>query len=240
VSGTLTPSRRRGVEYLDDPAVAQALRHRSHRDIAVANALFGGTRALLRELGASLSDVGSTATILDVGTGTGETTSLVRRFAERHGVTLQTIGLDSDEGLARATRRSAQAAVCASALELPFADRSIDIVTCSQVLHHFHGPDLPALVREMNRVARVRVIVSDLRRSWLAVAGLWIASFPLLFHPVSRHDGVVSILRGFTVAELRELVYQTVGAEALVRRRFVFRVTASWTPSPPASIAARP
>ena len=237
--GTLTPSRRRGVEYLDDPAVAETLRHRSHRDIAVANALLGGTRALLGELRATFAGVGPKATLLDVGTGTGEAMASARRFGAKHGVSLHTIGLDSDEGLARSSRELAQDAVCASALELPFADASIDIVTCSQVLHHFHGPDLPALVREMNRVARVRVIVSDLRRSWMAVAGLWVASFPLLFHPISRHDGIVSILRGFTVAELRELVYQTVGVEPTVRRRFVYRVTASWTPTAPAPSVAR-
>jgi SAM-dependent methyltransferase len=230
VPATLTPSRRRGVEYLDDPEVAHALRHRSHRDIAVANALFGGTRAMLRELRESLADAGRTATLLDVGTGTGEATALSRRFAAKHGVALDTIGLDSDPGLALSSRRHAQEAVCASALALPFADRSVDIVTCSQVLHHFHGAELATLVREMNRVARLRVIVSDLRRNWIAVAGLWIASFPLRFHPVSRHDGIVSILRGFTVAELRELVYHSVGVEPMVRRRFTFRVTASWTP----------
>jgi hypothetical protein len=82
----------------------------------------------------------------------------------------------------------------------------------------------------MHRVARHRVIISDLRRSWVAAAGIWTASFPLRFHPVSRHDGVLSVLRGFTVAELRALVYESCGAHALVCRRAGFRLTASWAP----------
>lgn len=227
----LTPSRRRGVEYLDDPSVAHELRQRSHRDIAIANALFGGTRALLRELRECIAGATRALSLLDVGTGTGETTGLAQHFAARHGVMLETIGLDSDCGLARDARRYAREGVCGSALALPFADRSIDIVTCSQVLHHFDGDDVPTLIREMDRVARTRVIISDLRRSWMAVAGLWFASFPLRFHPVSRHDGIVSIFRGFTVAELRTLVYDSVGVSPLVHRRLMFRVTASWTPS---------
>jgi hypothetical protein len=80
-------------------------------------------------------------------------------------------------------------------------------------------------------VARHVVIVSDLRRSWLAVAGLWMVSFPLRFHPVSRHDGVVSILRGFTRHDLRGMVKRAVSADAEVRHRLGFRVTAVWTPN---------
>jgi len=83
---------------------------------------------------------------------------------------------------------------------------------------------------EMNRVARVRVIVSDLRRSWIAAAGLWIASFPLRFHAVSRHDGVVSVMRGFTPEELGDTVREAVARKTVVHRRRAFRVTTSWTP----------
>lgn len=227
----LVPSRRRGIEFLDAPDVDPSLRTRSHRDIAVSNALFGGTAALLAELRLALPSLPPDATFVDVGTGTGEATALAERCARPFGITLRTIGLDSDGGLARASRRFAHHGVCASALALPFADGSVDVVACSQVAHHFEEGELCTLVREMHRVARRRVIISDLRRSWLAVAGLWSSSFPLRFHPVSRHDGVVSILRGFTLAELRTLVYETVGVRPTVRRRWAFRLTASWAPA---------
>ena len=82
----------------------------------------------------------------------------------------------------------------------------------------------------MNRVARTRVVISDLRRSFVAAGGLWLASFILNFHSVSRHDGVVSIMRGFLPAELSELVSSVSGRKEVVRRRLAFRVTTSWTP----------
>jgi hypothetical protein len=103
---------------------------------------------------------------------------------------------------------------------------------CSQTLHHFDDAGAAAVLRELNRVARVRVIVSDLRRSWLAAAGLWIASFPLGFHPVSRHDGVVSIMRGYAGDELLRLVASATGQTPVVRRRIGWRVTATWRPNP--------
>jgi SAM-dependent methyltransferase len=122
--------------------------------------------------------------------------------------------------------------VCADAFRLPLRDRSVDVVTCSQLLHHFTEPDGARLLAELSRVARARVIVSDLRRSWLAAAGFWLASWPLGFHPGSRHDGVVSVLRGFTADELRAQVRAACGAAPRVRRRLGWRVTAAWTPAP--------
>jgi ubiquinone/menaquinone biosynthesis C-methylase UbiE len=115
-------------------------------------------------------------------------------------------------------------------MQLPFEDNSVDVVMCSQVLHHFTTSDAAVVLREMNRVARVRVIVSDIRRSWLAAAGLWLASFPLRFHAVSRHDGVVSVMRGFTPKELSDTVHQAIAWRPLAHRRRGFRVTTSWVP----------
>ena len=53
----LTPSRRRGHEFLDDPAIDAALVVRSLTDVARANALFGGRRAVLRAVAGALPEV---------------------------------------------------------------------------------------------------------------------------------------------------------------------------------------
>jgi SAM-dependent methyltransferase len=233
VRGMLTPSRRRGVEILDAPDVDPELVKRSLADVARANALFGGTSSALDELGNALQEVPREATLLDVGTGLGDIPCRAREQARRNGVELTTIGLDSAAELASASRPSVDFAVCADALRLPFADNSVDIVMCSQVLHHFVGTESAELLREMDRVARVRVIVSDIRRSWIAAAGLWLASFPLRFHAVSRHDGVVSVMRGFTPEELEDTVHEAISRRPVAHRRRAFRVTTSWAPVRP-------
>ena len=226
----LTPHRRRGVEYLDQSDDA-ALQRRSHRDIALANSLFGGTRAAFAELEAMLPRGGGEVTLLDVGTGTGDIPERLVRLAARAGVTLRVVGLDGRIELVKATREWPTPGICGDALALPFASASFDCVLASQVVHHFTRVEALHLLREMHRVAKRRVIVSDLRRSWTAAAGLWLVSFPLGFHPVSRHDGVVSILRGFDGPDLAALISDAVGVRPRIRHRFAWRVTASWEPA---------
>jgi ubiquinone/menaquinone biosynthesis C-methylase UbiE len=231
--GMFTPARLRGTEILDDPHADAALALRSLRDIALANRLFGGQRAVAREVYTLLRLYPAgpePVTLLDVGTGLGDIPVAVARRARARGLALHTIGLERTPSLAAAAATRCSMAVAGDALALPFANGSVDIVTCSQVLHHFDGHDADQLLQECTRVARMGVVVGDLRRSWLAVAGIWSSSFVLGFHPVSRHDGMLSVRRGYTRTELRDLVERATGCRAGVHHRLGFRVTAAWSP----------
>jgi SAM-dependent methyltransferase len=226
----LVPARRRGVEILDDPATDPALRARSIRDVARSNQLLGGARAALAELARVLPGLASSATLLDVGTGLADIPRKARDRARTRGVALGTFGVDAAESLARSAQAILDGSMCGDARRLPLATASVDLVTCSQVLHHFEEDDITVVLRELDRVARQWVVVSDLRRSWLAACGFWLVSWPLGFHRVTRHDGFVSVLRGFTVDELARHVLVATGQRAEVRRHLGYRITATWRP----------
>ena len=228
---TLTPQRIRGHEILDEDGLDPALVVRSMHDVARANRFFGGASAAVAEMTKTIEKSAGTMTLLDVGTGIGDVSARARSKAEKSGVTLFTVGVDAAEELSAASRERHDAVVCGNGLRLPFPDKAFDIVLASQILHHFFDEDAVTLLAEMNRVAKTRVVVSELRRSWLAVIGLWIGSFLLRFHPVSRHDGIVSIRRGFTCLELEDLVQRAVGRTPTVTTRPLFRVTTGWTPA---------
>ncbi len=219
----LVPARRRGVEILDDPATDPALRARSIRDVALSNRLLGGARAVLAEVARLLPRLGPTATLLDVGIGKADIPRKARAHARARGVTLTTFGLDEAESLARSARDALDGVLCADARRLPLGDGSIDVVTCSQVLHHFSDEEIPAVLRELDRVARGWVIVADLRRSWLAACGFWLVSWPLGFHRVTRHDGVVSVNVGLNQQRLLGVVRES---EVPILRRVHCRVKA--------------
>lgn len=227
----LTPARRRGVEILDDPNVDPAVRNRSIDDVTRSNRTLGGLRAAVGAFVDVLQSLDEDAIIVDVGTGLADIPAQVKRAALSRNRRVTTIGIDEASSLLTAARGRVDFAVCANALALPFRDRSVDVVMCSQILHHFEDADAERFLREMNRVARRAVIISDLRRSWIAAAGFWLVSFPMRFHAVTRHDGVVSVLRGFTAADLRRLVRAGTGVTPTVTHRLGWRLTASWTPS---------
>jgi SAM-dependent methyltransferase len=224
----LVPKRRRGLEILDDPATDPAIRERSLHDVRRSNTLLGGLRAVLTEVSRLLPTLGPRGTLLDVGTGLADIPLAARERARKLGVALVVLGVDGAESLSRRAARTLDGSACADVRDLPFADSSVDVVTCSQLLHHFDDADIPHVLRELDRVTRGHVIVSDLRRSWLAACGFWLVCWPLGFHRVTRHDGVLSVLRGFTAAELSRHVELATGRPATVRRYLGWRLTASW------------
>lgn len=229
--GLLVPDRRRGREILDDADVDAATRIASIADVTRSNTLFGGRRAALAAFRHTLAP-DTSLTVLDVGTGLADIPEAISHLARNRRARVTTIGLDEAADLLVAARRRITLAVAANARALPFRDASVDVVVCSQLLHHFAPDELGGIIRELHRVARSLVVIADLRRSWLAAAGFWLASFPLRFHPVTRHDGVVSVFRGFTAEELRDAVRDATGCVPRVQRHLGFRLTATWSPRP--------
>lgn len=224
----LVPTRRRGVEILDDRTTPADVRERSLRDVGRSNALLGGRRAVLAALARIWPSLGASATMLDVGTGLADIPRLARQHARTRGVALRVFGLDEAESLVGVASEILDGGVCGDVRHLPLADASVDVVTCSQLLHHFEDAEIAAVLRELDRVASEWVVISDLRRSWLASCGFWLLSWPLGFHDVTRHDGTVSVLRGFTADELARHVLGATGRRAEIRRHLGFRLTATW------------
>lgn len=234
-------------EILDDPAIDPADRERSLRDVERSNVLLGGRRAVMLALRPLFDDIAKTsradaapsarasrrpeASLLDVGTGRADLPWRAREIARRRGLALRTVAVDGALSLVMTARPRVNDAICGDALALPLADRSVDIVLCSQLLHHFDHDRGLALIAELDRVARRRVIISDLRRSWIAAAGFVAAAWVLRFHPITRHDGRISVLRGFTEGELGGMVVSATGVQPAIRRRLGYRLTASWTPA---------
>lgn len=219
-------------ELFDDATADAAVAAASLRDIARANRFLGGAGAALSRLDEVFRATprGATLTLLDVGTGCGDIPRAARRRAAAAGLALRVVGLERHPTAAReAARDGALAAVLGDAAALPLRARSVDVVLCSQLLHHFHGAAVTAIVAELERVARRAVVIADIRPSPLAAAGVWLASFPLGFHPVSRRDGVTSVKRGFTPAALRGAC-AAAGVDADVRTHPGYRVTAAWRP----------
>ena len=235
-----------GTELLDDPRADPVLVDRELRDIARLNALFGGTRAVVRELEPFLErgnrERGNpeglpdgrgkrdTWTLLDVGTGLGDIPRAAAAAARRHGITLRLVGIELNRTAARLARAAGVPTIVADGNALPLGPRSVDVVVASQVLHHLPRPIAVRWIATFDRVARRAVVLADLRRSRVAMAGVWAASVGLAMSGVTRHDAVVSLKRGYTKTEFDEMLRQA-GVRTVARYRRGARIVAAWSPS---------
>jgi ubiquinone/menaquinone biosynthesis C-methylase UbiE len=216
------------MEVTDDVNASEAEVVATLRDIRRANVLLGGTRIVVSEAMRLTRRSARDITLLDVGSGTGDVARAVSRALANRGVKAHTIGVEQPFILQAIARPETDEVVGADALALPIRDRSVDVAICSQVLHHFCDRQARMLIGELDRVARIGVVIGDLERDAVA-AFLFRAVAPALrFHPVTVRDGLLSIERGFSGPELRALIRSTVPRDVVVRRRFPFRLTASW------------
>jgi SAM-dependent methyltransferase len=218
-----------GHEALDTPDGDAATARATLADIVRINALFGGSAAAAFGLGRLLEPAqrSHTLTLLDVGAGSGDIAQHLVRHARSRGVTLAPVALERHPVAARTCRRAGLPAVLCDAGRLPCPDRGADVVLASQILHHLERSAAITLVRELDRIARLGVIIADLRRAGAAALGIWLASYPLGFHPVTRRDAVTSVRRGFSARELATIV-RAAGINAEVRARPGFRLVAAW------------
>lgn len=218
-----------GQETLDDPRAPAAQVEATLDDIARINAWFGGRAAASFGLMRLLRDYrrAGPVSLLDVGAGSGDIARHLVRRAERVGIALEPLALERHPLAAKRCRRRGIPAVLSDAGRLPLADRSVDIVLASQLLHHFDRASAVALLRELDRVARLGGIVADLRRHAAAALGIWLASLLMGFHPPTRRDAVLSVRRGFSAGELEALLARAQVA-ATVYRRPGYRLVAVW------------
>jgi SAM-dependent methyltransferase len=218
-------------ELLDDPHADDGDVVASLGDISRINRAFGNAAVAAGRLAEFWRGLprGTTLSLLDVGTGAGDIPRAAAARAARDGITLRLLGLERHAAAARAATLGGSdlAAILADGAALPLRARSVDLVLCAKLLHHLPGECGRRLLGELDRVARRAVVVLDIRRSPLAAAGIWLASYPMRFHPSTRRDAVISVFRGFSAPELAAECAGA-GVHAEVRRHPGFCLTAAW------------
>ncbi|HSE97385.1 MAG TPA: methyltransferase domain-containing protein, partial [Blastocatellia bacterium] len=227
----LTPDRIYEEELLDAGEGTDEDVRKNLLDLRRINRLLGGTRVVLSAIeGALKQEPADRFSLLDVGTGSADIPSSVCRWSRERGLEPRIVGLDLSERNMRIARRHLGInrdveLVRADALFLPFAPRSFDFVSASLFLHHFREDDIVRLLEAFAAIARRAVIVNDLVRNLVpyyfirATGPLFATSY------LTRNDGPVSVLRGFTAAELKQLGQRAGLSRLSVRRHFPYRLS---------------
>ena len=115
--------------------------------------------------------------------------------------------------------------VAADAFGLPFVSASFDYVFSSLFLHHFSPEAVVELLRSAGRLARRAVIMTDLVRGRLPALAFELVQPVFARHPLTRHDGALSIRRAYTPGELRALARAAGLPQARVYAHWPWRMT---------------
>jgi ubiquinone/menaquinone biosynthesis C-methylase UbiE len=183
----------------------------AYRELKLVNERLGGIRAIERFL-----PDGSNLSVLDVAAGGCDVSeALLDR------TTLRIVALDLNTRGLRFAKRALP--VAGDALQLPFPDRSFDVVMASLFFHHLSDEDCPRVLTEMWRVSRRRVLVNDLHRHAIAYFSFQVLAALFSKSRMVRHDGPVSVRRAFHPDELLRIA-QRAGIPAHVHRSFPYRL----------------
>jgi len=209
-----------------DGAVAATELAATMRDIDRLNSWFGGYALSLRAIRRLAAGVprDRPLRVVDVGGGPAAFAVRVVKWARRRGRTVRVVVVERDATVLRLAREAAAAypeilLVCGDAAALPCRERAADIVTSALTLHHLEPAQAAAGLREMAAAARIAVVVNDLLRRRLSVGLVWLVTRLLGCHPISRHDGPLSVRRSYSGDELRVLA-ASAGARRLTIREY--------------------
>ena len=212
----LTPPRVEQPELLDEHDAPAADVERSLIDLRRINRYLGG-RWNYRRLVRRFPDV---ASILDVGAGSadqleGMTARL--RIALDFKIEHLLFASSCGAGVSPAFR------VVGDAKALPFRDSSVDVVTSAHFFHHFSADENVEILRESLRVATKGVTVNDTRRHYVPLLFVQLLAALHLVGRITRFDAPASVLRGYTLEEVRAVVSRVVAKSSRVGRAFPYR-----------------
>jgi ubiquinone/menaquinone biosynthesis C-methylase UbiE len=201
-------------ELLDSDAGSADEVRASLGDLDRINRWFGGvhtTAGMLRRV--ADHTYADPLSVLDVAAASSRVVDLA---AMQAGVDVRVTRLDR-----AASHFQGQAGVVGDALRLPFQEGAFDVVHSCLFLHHLRAPEATLFLQDALRVAKIAVLVNDLRRDqfhWLSVK---VAS-PILFSRITQHDGPASVRQAYTHDELLAIAEAT-GARWEIKHSFFFR-----------------
>jgi len=174
---------------------------------------------------------GAQLCVLDLATGSGDIPRLVVDYARKVGAIVTVEAIDQQSSTLEIAR-----GLSADYPEIGFnegdvlsfgEDGQYDIVLCSLALHHFDEAAAVRLLERCQRLSRKFVLVADLRRGFLATAGVYLLTVFIYRDPMTRTDGRLSAARAFSFRELRSLA-ERAGWQGFSHRKFRFARQAVW------------
>lgn len=213
------------VELMDREDCDQQKLENTYRQFSIINGLLSNWRRIYKnKLLPLMNDDLREYTLLDIGFGGGDIPIALSKWAIEDGVNLKITAIETDK---RAFNFAASLSVSqnidfkyCSSTDLVQENLSYDFVISNHVLHHLDYPSTKTILDEAKSLAKSLVIFNDIERNDLGYTLFNFFSRPLFWNSFITMDGLTSIKRCYTKAELTEIAPE----EWKVERSFPFRL----------------
>lgn len=198
-------------ELMDSPDCDIQALNNTYRQFRVINALISRWRHIyLTKIRPLLQDRSRQASLLDIGFGGGDIPIKLALWAQEDGIDLRVTGIETDARAYRfaKTLDSPQNVryIHASSTELLETGRQFDVVISNHLLHHLDQQTLLTTLSEARQLSRRAVFFNDIERSDVGYFLFNLFARPVFRSSFITSDGLTSIKRSYTLAELRRAV----------------------------------
>lgn len=217
-------------ELMDRPQPVSAELISDLRNLRQLNRYFG-SHALTTQFLRRWMQPGAQWRVLDLATGSGDIPQLVVDYARQVGATATVEAIDQQVSTLEIAR-----GLSVGYPEIDFKQGDIlsfgengqyDLVLCSLALHHFTDEAAVRLLERCRQLSRKFVLVSDLRRGWLATVGVHLLTTFIYCEAMTRTDARLSAARAFSFREFHSLA-ERAGWRNFEHRKFRFGRQAIW------------
>jgi 2-polyprenyl-3-methyl-5-hydroxy-6-metoxy-1,4-benzoquinol methylase len=218
------------LEMMDRPQPISAELECDLERIRQLNHWFGSYR-LITQFVRRWIKPGDRLRVVDLATGSGDIPRLIVHYARKIGAKVEIDALDRQSATLEIAKK-----LSAGYPEISYHGTNIldwnpaeayDIVLCTLVLHHFSDEDAVSVLQRCLDSSRGFVLVSDLRRGFLATVGVYLLTAFIFREPMTRYDARLSVERAFSFSEIRKLA-ERAGWQNFGHRRFRFARQAIW------------
>ncbi len=199
------------------------------KDINRVNTLLGGYSITLNAVFQLLmKNPRKSYTILDMGCAEGTMLRKLADEARKRALPVKLIGVDlNKQALELAHEYSRDfpeiTFMECDILTTDFSDINIDVVMTTLTLHHFTDDGVVKFVNQFNSMASLGVVINDLQRSRLAYYLFQAFSLFFIKTKIARKDGLLSIKRAFTKADLKGYAHAVPNAKHSIKWKWAFR-----------------
>jgi 2-polyprenyl-3-methyl-5-hydroxy-6-metoxy-1,4-benzoquinol methylase len=187
--------------------------YRTLAQFKIINILLSRSRKLIKEIFIpNMLQAGERKlTLLDIGAGGCDIALWFTRHCGSLGIEIEILCFDSDPkvvGYARKICHSSENITVrqGSAHDIEALSDNIDYIFANHFLHHLSSQDIPEFLKKVYMKARRGFLINDLVRSRPAYLGFTLLAGIFFHRSYHYYDGRISIRKGFTFHELKEMV----------------------------------